>query len=123
MCDDDREVHSSTGRTEVSKTSDPGSSPGGPATSPDEMFGPPPDVWVGGWAQDFLIEDLGASPDDPDFPKWKSRTVELFKRYRKLTPKCPKPLGSEWGDEYCETVDATLDKIERKIRAAEDVLG
>lgn len=117
-----REVHSSTGRTEVSKTSDPGSSPGGPANIED-VLGPVPDGWLRGWAQDFLIKYLGASADDPDFEKWLGRTIELFKRYRKLTPKCPKPLGSEWGDEYCEAVDATLDKIERKVKAAEDVLG
>lgn len=107
---------------EVSKSSDPGSSPGGPANT-DDVLGPVPDRWLGGWAQDFLVEDLGALPNHPDFEKWMGRCIGLFRRYRALTGKCSKPLGSEWGDEYCEAVDAMLNEIERKVKAAEDVLG
>jgi hypothetical protein len=73
-------------------------------------------------AIDYLVEDLGQDVDDPDFPRWKERCTDLFRRYKPLADRCAKPLGVGWPDDDSEVVDECLDMLERKIKAAEDIL-
>jgi len=74
-------------------------------------------------AVDFLVVDLHQSMDDPDFPEWKARLEQMFKRYFKLREVTTNPLGSGWPGDSSAVVDDVLDMLERKIKAAEEVLG
>jgi hypothetical protein len=74
-------------------------------------------------AIDYLVADLGADVDDPDFPRWIERCTDLFRRYRPLAEKCSRPLGTVWPGEQTEAIDEALNLLERKIRAAEEILG
>jgi hypothetical protein len=70
----------------------------------------------------YLVDDLNADVNDPDFPRWKDRCTGLFRRYRPLSEKCPRPLGTGWPDDNSEIIDECLDMLERKIKAAEEML-
>jgi len=74
-------------------------------------------------AIDFLVTDLRQSLNDPDFPRWKATAEALFKRYARLRTITTRPLGSNWPGDSSQVVDEVLSMIERKITAAEEVLG
>jgi uncharacterized Zn finger protein (UPF0148 family) len=109
------QAHSVTANTSASKTENRGSNPRGPANIPSEA--------IEHQAVTFLAKTLKADVDDPDFPRWKKKAEDLFTRYHKLKVLMTKPLGEGWKDEDQSSVDGWLDLIERKISAAEDILG
>lgn len=109
-----RREHSSAARILGSKPRDGGSSPPASANFPDELFER--------LAINYLVEDLGASITDPDFPCWLERCTKLFERYKPLQERCARPLGTQWGEDNPEVIDECLDLLERKIAGAEAVL-
>lgn len=81
---------------------------------PDELFEH--------MAVDWLANDLGEDPDSPEFRMWVKRATVLFGRYQRLKLFMDKPI-TVWGDEETSNIGVILDTIDKKLTAAEEVLG
>jgi len=81
---------------------------------PDELFEH--------MAVDWLANDLGKDPDSAEFKVLVKRATVLFGRYQRLKLFMDKPI-TVWGDEETSDIGVILDTIDKKLTAAEEVLG
>jgi len=72
-------------------------------------------------AHAWLIE-AGVSENHTRYEEWLGKATDLYARYVVLKAKHDRPL-TIWGDEPTDNMDAILEELDRKITAAEEVLG
>lgn len=72
-------------------------------------------------AHAWLVE-AGVSENHIKYEEWLDRATDLYARYIILKDSYDKPL-TVWGDEPTDSMDVILKELDRKITAAEEVLG
>lgn len=82
----------------------------------------PPDEIFEHMAVDWLATDLGFDSNLPEFEQRKKKATALFRRYWLLKSFMDKPIVV-WPEDLSEDIDFILGRIDKKLTAAEEVLG